>query len=302
MTMGYSISDLEKHTGVKAHTLRIWEKRYGICDPTRDDNNVRSYSEADLQKLLKISRLKKHGHRISNLAAMPELEMNRIYQDTFGQDSGRCVILDQLIEALHNAYESMLYEILQERLDKLGILEFARRIWEPLQERIAFLILSGSLQPVHLKLFDQVVERLLDAQNLKLFAEKDSCRGAVLMINSCGRSTSLFHQITKHLLIEKAVDVTSLNMCQSDWGSLENIFHHRTFSHLFIHYQRGGFEDAASFNKISDWVPDRTRIIIYGSMDDAEGIPPNWKRLRLDEVAHFIDEEWDYTNELEKAS
>ena len=60
----YSIKDLEVLSGVKAHTIRIWEKRYGLLNPDRTDTNTRYYSDEDLRKLLNIAMLVKHGFRI----------------------------------------------------------------------------------------------------------------------------------------------------------------------------------------------------------------------------------------------
>ena len=54
----FSIKDLENITGVKAHTIRIWEKRYDLLSPERSETNIRYYSNKNLQKLLNIVLLK----------------------------------------------------------------------------------------------------------------------------------------------------------------------------------------------------------------------------------------------------
>jgi DNA-binding transcriptional MerR regulator len=71
----YSISDLEQLSGIKAHTIRIWEKRYGIISPGRTTTNIRYYSNDDLKKLLNISLLNQHGFRISDISDMSENEL-----------------------------------------------------------------------------------------------------------------------------------------------------------------------------------------------------------------------------------
>ena len=63
----YSIKDLEKLSGIKAHTIRIWEKRFGLIEPSRTDTNIRFYSNDDLRRLLNISLLNKHGIKISQI-------------------------------------------------------------------------------------------------------------------------------------------------------------------------------------------------------------------------------------------
>ncbi|MTI21521.1 MerR family transcriptional regulator, partial [Fulvivirga sp. RKSG066] len=71
----YSIKELEKLSGIKAHTLRIWEKRYGIISPDRTDTNIRTYSDVELKKLLNIAILNHHGFKISKIAKLSEDEI-----------------------------------------------------------------------------------------------------------------------------------------------------------------------------------------------------------------------------------
>lgn len=71
----YSISDLEQLSGIKAHTIRIWEKRYGIIAPRRTATNIRYYSNSDLRKLLNISLLNQHGYKISDISHMSDTEV-----------------------------------------------------------------------------------------------------------------------------------------------------------------------------------------------------------------------------------
>jgi MerR family transcriptional regulator, light-induced transcriptional regulator len=66
----YSIRDLEQLSGIKAHTLRIWEQRYNFIKPKRTDTNIRYYDEQDLKLVLNISLLKDHGHKISKISQM----------------------------------------------------------------------------------------------------------------------------------------------------------------------------------------------------------------------------------------
>ena len=68
----YSIKDLENFTGIKAHTLRIWEKRYNVVSPKRTDTNIRYYDDEDLKKLLNVSILNRHGFKISNIVGLTQ--------------------------------------------------------------------------------------------------------------------------------------------------------------------------------------------------------------------------------------
>ena len=75
MTSTLSIKDLEQLSGVKAHTLRIWEQRYGILKPQRTTTNIRFYSNEDLKRILNISLLNSHGYKISVIAKLTDAEL-----------------------------------------------------------------------------------------------------------------------------------------------------------------------------------------------------------------------------------
>lgn len=77
----YSIRDIEKLTGIKAHTLRIWEQRFGFVQPHRTDTNIRYYDEQQLKYLLNVSVLIKNGRKISQVARLsPELIHKELLQ------------------------------------------------------------------------------------------------------------------------------------------------------------------------------------------------------------------------------
>src|SRR5687767_7589324 len=81
----YSIHYIEQLTGIKAHTVRIWEQRYEIIKPHRSKTNIRSYSDEQLKKLLNISTLLFAGFKIGNLARMNDAEINSLIT-SIGQD------------------------------------------------------------------------------------------------------------------------------------------------------------------------------------------------------------------------
>jgi DNA-binding transcriptional MerR regulator len=72
----FTIKDLENLTGIKAHTIRIWEQRYSFLKPKRTTTNIRYYSNEELKKILNISLLNKYGYKISHIDRMSEPEIN----------------------------------------------------------------------------------------------------------------------------------------------------------------------------------------------------------------------------------
>ena len=73
----FSIRDLEHLSGIKAHTIRIWEQRYELIQPKRTDTNIRFYDDQDLKLILNVALLKENGVKISKIAEMTEGEMQR---------------------------------------------------------------------------------------------------------------------------------------------------------------------------------------------------------------------------------
>ena len=88
----YSINDVEKITGIKAHTIRIWEKRYNILPPKRTKTNIRFYDEQDLRKISNIVLLNHHGYKISEISDMQDTQIGdlvagQIAVESFGVES-----------------------------------------------------------------------------------------------------------------------------------------------------------------------------------------------------------------------
>lgn len=94
---GYSISDLERMTGIKAHTIRIWEKRYGIIEPKRTETNIRFYTDDDLKMLLNISILNNSGLKISHIAELSEKQINeQVLKLLYNQNDAEGIIESML--------------------------------------------------------------------------------------------------------------------------------------------------------------------------------------------------------------
>lgn len=141
----YSISDLEKLTGIKAHTIRIWEKRYGITSPERTDTNIRFYNVNDLQRLLNISFLNKHGFKISLISGMSDLliqtEVARICEMP-GAEEG---YISDLLKAISDLDEDRFEKMLNSSILKLGFEQSFLQVVFPLIQKINLLWQIGKI-------------------------------------------------------------------------------------------------------------------------------------------------------------
>ena len=116
----YSIKDLEHLSGIKAHTIRIWEQRYSLFSPERTDTNIRFYNEEDLKLILNISSLKSHGIKISKIVNMtPEAmfeEINNINSIGLSYDDQ----IHALTIAMIDLNEDKFSEVLDKNVSSFG--------------------------------------------------------------------------------------------------------------------------------------------------------------------------------------
>ena len=143
----YSINDLEKLTGIKAHTIRMWEKRYGIISPRRTQTNIRYYANEDLRKLLNISTLNKHGHKISKISEMDEDTIREKVMDINGSNGDHDVLINNLIVSMISFSEESFEHILNSAILKLGFEQTVIKVLYPFLEKVGVLWQVGSINP-----------------------------------------------------------------------------------------------------------------------------------------------------------
>lgn len=141
----YSIKDLEKLSGIKAHTLRVWEKRYGIIDPKRTETNIRYYLDDDLKKLLNIALLNKYGYKISKIAEMTEGEMSERVSMISQQMSENDAQLDALTISMIEMDEIKFDKILSQNIEQIGFEKTMMEVIYPFLDKLSVLWFTGSI-------------------------------------------------------------------------------------------------------------------------------------------------------------
>ena len=140
----YKIKDIEILTGIKAHTIRIWEKRYKILIPERTQTQIRTYSDQDLSSLLNISLLNKNGHKISHIAEWDKDKINRLVWD-IKMSRNVNFTEEKLILALLHTDEQLFSETLQVLIDDKGLSKTFSEDLMPFLERIGVMWLVNSI-------------------------------------------------------------------------------------------------------------------------------------------------------------
>lgn len=157
----YSIKDLEQLSGIKAHTLRIWEQRYNLLNPKRTDTNIRYYDDCDLKLILNVALLNDNGFKISKIASMaPELMREEVMKLT-----DRSLTHDDQIHALTICMiemdEDRFDKVLTTNIIKIGFEQTMLNIIYPFLAKIGVLWQTGAINPAQEHFISNLVRQKL---------------------------------------------------------------------------------------------------------------------------------------------
>lgn len=155
----YSIKDIEHLAGVKAHTIRIWEKRYNIVEPKRTETNIRYYLEEDLKHVLNVALLNSHGLKISQIAKLDKQEINKKVAQLSDFDDALDDRIDCLTMSMMELNEFKFNRILEANIDQLGFERAMEEVVFPLLDKLGNLWMSGCIKPVHEVFVSQIIKR-----------------------------------------------------------------------------------------------------------------------------------------------
>lgn len=155
----YNIKDLEKLTGIKAHTIRIWEKRHQLLEPNRTDTNIRYYTANDLKKLLNISILNKNGLKVSKIAELSSTEISERVIELTSRNSEAEDKIQALIMAM--------FQLNTQKFEKLITISYINRGFEntfneiilPFFIKIGYLWQTGTITPAQEHFASNILKR-----------------------------------------------------------------------------------------------------------------------------------------------
>jgi MerR family transcriptional regulator, light-induced transcriptional regulator len=155
----YSIKDLEKLTGIKAHTIRIWEQRYRLVKPARTDTNIRFYTDDNLRLLFNISLLNKHGYKISRLAKMEPEEIAGRVSEITENSAGINVQIDKLTLAMLSLDEAQFDHVFGAYSWEFGFERAMLDMIYPFLDKLSILWLTSKVGPTHEKFISNIIRR-----------------------------------------------------------------------------------------------------------------------------------------------
>lgn len=181
LTGKYSIKDIERLTGIKAHTLRIWEQRYGILRPSRTETQIRVYDDADLKKILKICFLNKKGHKISRLAGLNEEQLSGLVEKMNINEYGFESYIHALINTTLLFHESRASQIVDNLIEKYGFEVCFEEVLLPLLFKIGLLWQANTIEPAHEHFISGIISKTLQSQTALFPVPEDDSYRVILM-------------------------------------------------------------------------------------------------------------------------
>lgn len=159
----FTIKDLENLSGIKAHTIRIWEQRYKFLKPSRTGTNIRVYSNDELKKILNIALLNKYGFKISHIDRMDELEVKERILSLTPLQANQERIVNELIQHMVDLDMDKFEQVLVNFISTKGIERMITQIIFPFMEKIGILWLTNHINPAQEHLVSNMIRQKLIA-------------------------------------------------------------------------------------------------------------------------------------------
>lgn len=286
----FTIKDLENLSGIKAHTIRIWEQRYHFLKPQRTDTNIRYYSNDELKTILNISLLNKHGYKISKLDKMQPEEIREKIFELNGADATKERVINELVKLMVDLEMYAFDALLKEQIASEGMENTVRSIIFPFLERIGLLWQTGHINPAQEHFVSNIIRQKLIVGIDGCPAPENSAKTVMLYLPE-GEHHEIGLLYMNYLLRSRGVDTIYLgaNVPQADALFVLKL---KKPDMAFMH-----LTTAVKGNTFSDFIHSLsnsfsgTPVIISGHISRTYNDPaPPFIYLfhSLEEILHFI--------------
>jgi DNA-binding transcriptional MerR regulator len=157
----FTIKDLENMSGIKAHTIRIWEQRYSFIKPERTGTNIRYYSNDELKKILNVALLNKYGFKISHIDKMNDGEIKEKILSLNHMEAQQERIVNELIQGMVDIDIDRMEVVLDKFIAARGIERAITQIIFPFLEKIGILWLTNHINPAQEHLVSNIIRQKL---------------------------------------------------------------------------------------------------------------------------------------------
>lgn len=171
----FSIKDLENLSGIKAHTIRIWEKRYNVLEPMRTETNIRLYDLPSLQKLLNITLLHDYGYKISKISKYPPEKIPNLVREIISDKNKKNLAINAFKIAMLNYDQQHFMETYNALIKEKSFSEIFSQVFIPLMDELGILWQSDTISPAQEHFLSYLIKQQLIV-NTELIQQNPSKR------------------------------------------------------------------------------------------------------------------------------
>ena len=286
----FTIKDLENLSGIKAHTIRIWEQRYSFLKPSRTGTNIRFYSNDELKTILNVALLNKYGFKISHIDKMNEGEINdkiiSLNQTEAQQERIVNLLIQHMIDLDIERFEDLIDSFIASR----GIEKTISQIIFPYLQKIGILWLTNHINPAQEHLVTNIIRQklIVGIEGIKSLIKIDK---TVLLFLPEGEYHELSLLFMNFMLKCKGVNTIYLG-CSIPINDVEYLLKLKKPDYLYTHLTTPGAK--FNFDKFITEVSKKfagTQIVISGQLTNSyekKILPPiNFKKSYA-EVMEFV--------------
>lgn len=197
----FSIRDIENLTGIKAHTLRIWEQRHGIIIPKRTDTNIRYYDDRDLKKALRVALLNQHGYKISHIQRLTDKQIDQLLRETADAGFQFEYLLNNLLEATIDMDSDKFETLLDKYTRKFGIEQTVEQLLFAFLRKIGIMWMTNRIFPAQEHLVSNIISRKILLATERLPRKMDFARPRFLLFLPEGEIHELGLLYVQYLLL-----------------------------------------------------------------------------------------------------
>lgn len=289
--MGFTIKELETLSGIKAHTIRIWEQRYNFLKPSRTTTNIRTYNNDELKTLLTIALLNKYGYKISRIDTMSSEQRSKEVLQLQNTDARNEFLVNELVGCMIDLDIAGFESILNEFIQANGIERTVTSLVFLFLEKVGILWQTDRINPAHEHIVSNIVrQKIIHAiELLPLVSEQDNLFVLFLPEDEFHELGLLF---VYYLLRKKNIPVIYLG-ANVPLKDAQYVFQAKQPSHAYVHLV--GMPYRFNFQKfitvLGQKFPD-TSVLISGEITThyKKPLPANVSFLQsLSEVLSYIN-------------
>lgn len=287
----YSIRDLETLSGVKAHTIRMWEKRYGLLNPHRTDTNIRYYLDNDVKMLLNAALLNRHGYKISRIACMSQRQLHEAVLEVSEKKADKELQSDTLTLSMLELDEEKFDATIRLRIEEDGFRKTMLDVIFPFLNRLNVLWMTGSIMPVQENYIAGLIKQKIYVA-IDQLPHPERKRGTFIVYLPEGEEHELSTLFIHFLLRDSGFKVVNLgrNVSLDDLLQASEVHHP---DYIFTLINEGLFKDSVKdyIEKLALHCRNST-ILLSGIQISRQHIKSrkNWITFDgLDEILHYIE-------------